>query len=66
MANTTEKKRRTVEAPPAIVRIHRPVLTPEEREKRMAELKQACVSILIAQERAHRERAEREGGSTSC
>lgn len=62
MANTTEKKRRTVEPPPAIVRVHRPELTPEEREKRMAALKKACVDILIAQERAHQQLANREGG----
>lgn len=64
MANTTKKTHRTVEAPPAIVRVHRPELTPEEREKRMAELKKACVNILIAQERAHRALAQKEGKGT--
>lgn len=62
MAQTTEKKRRTVQAPPAIVRVIRPNLTPEEREKRMKELRKACVNILLAQERAHQELAKRDGG----
>lgn len=32
----------------AIVRVHRPTLTPEEREKRMNEIKRAAVNVLLA------------------
>lgn len=34
--------------PTAIVRIHRPTLTPEEREKRMKAIKQATVRLVLA------------------
>lgn len=34
--------------PAAIVRIHRPELTPEEREKRMAEIKRAAENMVRA------------------
>ena len=36
----------------AIVRITRPELTPEEREKRMAAIKKAVVDLVIATEKA--------------
>ncbi len=36
----------------AIVRITRPELTPEEREKRMAAIKKAAVDLVIATEKA--------------
>lgn len=34
--------------PPAIVRIHRPTLTPEERDKRMKAIKQAATKLIQA------------------
>lgn len=34
--------------PTAIVRIHRPTLTPEERAKRMEAIKQAAVRLVLA------------------
>ena len=34
--------------PTAIVRIHRPDLTPEERAKRMERIKQAAASLVMA------------------
>lgn len=34
--------------PPAIVRIHRPDLAPEERNKRMEAIKQAAVNLILA------------------
>lgn len=36
----------------AIVRIIRPELTPEEREKRMAAIKKAAVDLVLATEKA--------------
>lgn len=66
MTNTTKtqkgtKKGRTVQAPPAIVRIHRPVLTEEERAKRMKEVEKAAIKLILAAERAHaRQAAQKE------
>lgn len=37
-----------------IIRITRPVLTAEEREKRMAEIKEAAVRLVVATERQKR------------
>lgn len=37
-----------------IVRVYRPELTPEERERRMAEIKKAAIELLIAVERKRR------------
>lgn len=34
--------------PPIIVRVHRPDLTPEERAKRMGEIKQAAANLVLA------------------
>lgn len=34
--------------PPAIVRVHRPDLTPEERAKRMEHIKQAAANLILA------------------
>lgn len=34
--------------PTAIVRVHRPELTPQEREKRMAAIKDAAARLIIA------------------
>ena len=42
--------------PAAIVRIHRPELTPEERAKRMEGVKQAAVRLIIAAHEAKKER----------
>lgn len=36
----------------AVSTIHRPVLTPEERAKRMEEIKQAAARLVIATEKA--------------
>ena len=38
--------------PEFIVTISRPTLTPQEREKRMAEIKKAAVKLVIATEKA--------------
>lgn len=35
----------------AIIHVHRPELTPEEREKRMKAIKKAAVDLVIATER---------------
>lgn len=37
--------------PAAIVRVHRPNLTPEERAKRMEEICRAAVRVILAAER---------------
>lgn len=42
--------------PTAIVRIHRPELTPEERARRMEGIKQAAARLIIA---AHEAKTER-------
>lgn len=42
-----------------IIIVHRPVLTPEEREKRMEQIKQAAINLVIATERRKREREAR-------
>lgn len=42
--------------PTAIVRIHRPELTPQEREKRMAAIKDAAARLVVAAHEARRER----------
>jgi hypothetical protein len=38
--------------PTAIVRIHRPILTPEEHDKRMEVIKQAAAKLVIAARKA--------------
>lgn len=42
--------------PAAIVRIHRPELTPEERARRMEGIKQAAARLIIAAHEAKKER----------
>lgn len=42
--------------PAAIVRIHRPELTPEERARRMEGIKQAAARLIIAAHEARKER----------
>lgn len=42
--------------PAAIVRVHRPDLTPEEREKRMELIRRAAVNLVLATERARRQK----------
>ena len=37
-----------------IVRVHRPELTPEERERRMERIKEAAINLLLSAERAHK------------
>ena len=41
------------QTPPAIVRIHRPNLTPEERDKRMEAIKQAATKLILAARNTH-------------
>lgn len=41
-------------APAAIVRIHRPELTPEERARRMELIKKAAIDLLVAAQRNFR------------
>lgn len=50
----------------AIIRIRRPVLTPEERERRLDGIKKAAVNALLATERNKQELARRraEDGGT--
>lgn len=35
----------------AIVRVHRPNLTPEEREKRLEQIRKAAIDVILAAER---------------
>lgn len=42
--------------PAAIVRVHCPELTPEEREKRMKRIHRAAADLVLATERAPRHR----------
>ena len=44
-------------APPVIVTVHRPELTPEERAKRMAEIKKAAADLIVAQMKIHAAKA---------
>lgn len=47
-------------SPPAIVRIHRPELTEEERAKRMEGVKRAAIQVLLA---AYRTKPTQETGA---
>lgn len=38
---------------PAIVRVHRPDLTPEERALRMERIKQAAANLILAARKTH-------------
>jgi hypothetical protein len=40
-----------IESPGAIIRVYRPILTPEERAKRMERIKEAAAKLIIAAER---------------
>lgn len=40
--------------PAAIVRVHRPELTPEERERRMARISQTAADLVVAANKLHR------------
>lgn len=42
---------------PVIVTVHRPELTPEERAKRMAEIKKAATGLIVATMRGQQTRA---------
>ena len=54
---------RKYEKPKAIVRVYRPELTPEERERRMEEVKKAAIELLIAvEERKMRAQRDKENG----
>ena len=44
---------KTKTTPPAIVRVHRPDLTPEERAKRMERIQQAATNLILAARKAH-------------
>ena len=46
--------------PAAIVRVHRPDLTPEERARRMEQIRKAAVDLILATERNKRAK----GGQT--
>lgn len=37
--------------PNAIIRIHRPNITPEERERRLGEIRKAAARVILAAER---------------
>jgi hypothetical protein len=39
--------------PTIIVRVHRPDLTPEERAKRMGQIKQAAANLVLAVKKVH-------------
>lgn len=39
--------------PAAIVRVHRPDLTPEERAKRMERIEQAAADLILAARKTH-------------
>lgn len=45
------------EKPKAIVRVHRPELTPEERAWRMKQIHDAAVRLIVATEQAKRKKA---------
>lgn len=49
---STKKK-----SPPVIVTVHRPELTPEERARRMEEIKQAAKELIMAQMKAQAAKA---------
>lgn len=38
----------------AIIRVHRPDITPEERERRLEEIRKAAVRVILASERMKR------------
>ena len=40
-----------------IVTVHRPELTPEERDRRMAQIKQAATDLIVAAMKVRRETA---------
>lgn len=46
----------------AIVTVSRPNLTPEERAKRMAEIKRAAIQLVIATEKAKKLHSNNKGG----
>ena len=46
--------------PQCRVTVHRPELTPEERERRMEGIRQATVKLIRAAERAHAKREKEE------
>ena len=48
----------------AIIRIHRPVLTEEERAKRMKAIEQAAIRLVIANMRAEAMKAQHKEQST--
>lgn len=46
-----------------IITIRHPILTPEERERRMNEIDRAASRVILAYERQERERLQKEGQS---
>lgn len=44
-----------MEFPGMIVRVYKPILTPEERERRMKEVRKAAIAILRSVEEAERQ-----------
>lgn len=58
MKAETEYTVRTYRTEKAIITIQRPILTPEERERRMAEVKKAAIDLVISTEIAKRKKAQ--------
>lgn len=52
----TYKEVRTFTYPNAVVRVHIPDLTPDERERRMQKVKKAAADLLKSEERRKHER----------
>ena len=48
MKSDTYKEVRTYHYPNAIVRVHIPDITPEERERRMANISKAAANLLLS------------------
>lgn len=48
----------------AIITIHRPILTEEERAKRMKAIEKAAINLALANRRAEALRQQREGEAT--
>lgn len=44
----------TIKTPTAVIRVHRPELTPEEKARRMKSIEEAAVRLLIAAEKLRR------------
>ena len=47
-----------MEFPGMIARVYKPILTPEERERRMKEVHKAALALILSQERAKQQAKE--------